>query len=33
MTAAVELADSGIKTVLVEKLSTTGGNALNLYKA
>jgi len=33
MTAAIELADSGIKTVLVEKLSTTGGNALNLYKA
>lgn len=33
MTAAVELADSGIKTVLVEKLSTIGGNALNLYKA
>ena len=33
MTAAVELADSGIKSVLVEKLSTTGGNALNLYKA
>jgi heterodisulfide reductase subunit A-like polyferredoxin len=33
MTAAVELADSGIKTVLIERLSTTGGNALNLYKA
>ncbi|MBN2229842.1 MAG: CoB--CoM heterodisulfide reductase iron-sulfur subunit A family protein [Candidatus Thorarchaeota archaeon] len=33
MTAAIELADSGIKTVLVEKLQTTGGNALNLYKA
>jgi heterodisulfide reductase subunit A len=33
MTAAVELADSGIKTVLVERLSTVGGNALNLYKA
>lgn len=33
MTAATELADSGIKTVLVEKLSTTGGNALDLYKA
>ncbi len=33
MTAAVELADSGIKTILIEKLSTTGGNALNLYKA
>ncbi len=33
MTAAIELADSGIKTVLVEELSTTGGNALDLYKA
>ncbi|MHA1950194.1 MAG: FAD-dependent oxidoreductase [Candidatus Thorarchaeota archaeon] len=33
MTAAVELADSGIKTVLVERLSTVGGNALDLYKA
>jgi heterodisulfide reductase subunit A-like polyferredoxin len=33
MTAAVELADSGIKTILVERLTTTGGNALNLYKA
>ena len=33
MTAAVELADSGIKTVLIEKLATVGGNALNLYKA
>ncbi len=33
MTTAVELADSGIKTILVEKQSTTGGNALNLYKA
>lgn len=33
MTAAVELADSGIKAILVDRLSTTGGNALNLYKA
>ncbi|TFG32314.1 CoB--CoM heterodisulfide reductase iron-sulfur subunit A family protein [Candidatus Thorarchaeota archaeon] len=33
MTAAVELADSGIKTILVEKQSTVGGNALHLYKA
>ncbi|MFW9925901.1 MAG: FAD-dependent oxidoreductase [Candidatus Thorarchaeota archaeon] len=33
MTAAVELADSGIKTILVERLSTVGGNALDLYKA
>ena len=33
MTAAVELADSGIKTILVERKSTVGGNALDLYKA
>ena len=33
MTAAVELADSGIQTILVERLSTVGGNALDLYKA
>lgn len=33
MTAAVELADSGIKTVLVERKLTVGGNALDLYKA
>jgi len=33
MTAAVELADSGIKTILVERQETTGGNALDLYKA
>ena len=33
MTAAIELADSGIPTVLVERLSTVGGNALDLYKA
>lgn len=33
MTAAVELADSGIKTILVERQETVGGNALNLYKA
>ena len=33
MTAAIELADSGIPTVLVERLSTVGGNSLDLYKA
>jgi len=33
MTAAVELADSGIKTILVEHKETVGGNALDLYKA
>jgi heterodisulfide reductase subunit A-like polyferredoxin len=33
MTAAIELADSGIKAILVEKLTTIGGNSLNLYKA
>ncbi len=33
MTAAIELADSGIKTVLVEQKETIGGNALELYKA
>ncbi len=33
MTAAVELADAGVHTVLVERLSTVGGNALRLYKA
>ena len=33
MTAAVELADSGMQTILVERLSTVGGNALDLYKA
>ena len=33
LTAAVELADSGIKTVLVERQETVGGNALDLYKA
>jgi len=33
MTAAVELADSGIKVVLVERQETIGGNALDLYKA
>ncbi|MFW9961961.1 MAG: FAD-dependent oxidoreductase [Candidatus Sifarchaeia archaeon] len=33
MTAAVELADSGIKTILVERKETVGGNALDLYKA
>jgi heterodisulfide reductase subunit A len=33
LTAAVELADSGVKTIVVEKLPTVGGNALDLYKA
>ena len=33
MTAAVELADSGIKSILVDKLTTIGGNSINLYKA
>jgi len=33
MTAAVELADSGISTVLVERGASLGGNALDLYKA
>ncbi len=33
MTAAVELADSGIKTILVERQRSVGGNALVLYKA
>jgi heterodisulfide reductase subunit A len=33
MTAAVELADSGVKVVLVDRLRTIGGNALDLYKA
>jgi heterodisulfide reductase subunit A-like polyferredoxin len=33
MTAAVELADSGIKAILVERQETVGGNALDLYKA
>ncbi len=33
MTAAIELADSDIKTILVEKKQTIGGNALELYKA
>ncbi|RDE16673.1 MAG: hypothetical protein C4K49_04760, partial [Candidatus Thorarchaeota archaeon] len=33
MTAAVELADSGIRSVLVERASSMGGNALDLYKA
>ncbi len=33
MTAAVELADSGIKTILVDRQMTIGGNALDLYKA
>ncbi|MFX1415568.1 MAG: FAD-dependent oxidoreductase [Promethearchaeota archaeon] len=33
MTAAVELADNGIKTILIDRQSTIGGNALDLYKA
>jgi len=33
LTAAVELADSGIKTILIERQETVGGNALDLYKA
>ncbi len=33
LTAAIELADSGVKTVLVERQHTVGGNALDLYKA
>ncbi|MHA2424573.1 MAG: FAD-binding protein, partial [Candidatus Thorarchaeota archaeon] len=33
LTAAVELADSGVKTIVVEKLPTVGGNAIDLYKA
>ena len=33
MTAAVELADSGIDTILVERMRSVGGNALVLYKA
>ncbi len=33
MTAAVELADSGIKVILVDRQPTIGGNALELYKA
>jgi len=33
LTAAVELADSGVRVVLVEQKTTVGGNALDLYKA
>ena len=33
MTAAVELADNGVKTILIDRQSTIGGNALDLYKA
>ncbi|MHA1772328.1 MAG: FAD-dependent oxidoreductase [Candidatus Thorarchaeota archaeon] len=33
LTAAVELADSGVQTVLIERNATVGGNALDLYKA
>jgi heterodisulfide reductase subunit A-like polyferredoxin len=33
VTAAVELADLEIKTILVERKGTVGGNAIDLYKA
>ena len=33
LTAAVELADSGIPVVLVDRAPTVGGNAIDLYKA
>jgi heterodisulfide reductase subunit A len=33
MTAAIELADSGVKSILVDKMRFIGGNALVLYKA
>jgi heterodisulfide reductase subunit A-like polyferredoxin len=33
MTAAVELADNGIKSILIDRERTIGGNALELYKA
>ena len=33
MTAAVELADNGVKTILIDRETTIGGNALDLYKA
>ena len=33
MTAAVELADHGVKTILIDRDVTIGGNALELYKA
>lgn len=33
LTAAVELADSGIHVMVVERLPSVGGNALDLYKA
>ncbi|NWF94874.1 MAG: CoB--CoM heterodisulfide reductase iron-sulfur subunit A family protein [Candidatus Thorarchaeota archaeon] len=33
MTVATELADSGIKAILVERQLTAGGNALDLYRA
>jgi heterodisulfide reductase subunit A-like polyferredoxin len=33
MTAAVELADSGLESILVDKMRFIGGNALVLYKA
>ncbi|MEM2141754.1 MAG: FAD-dependent oxidoreductase [Candidatus Thorarchaeota archaeon] len=33
LTAAVELADSGVKTILIDRQPSAGGNALDLYKA
>ncbi len=33
MTAAVELGDWGVKTILIDKKTTVGGNALDLYRA
>ncbi len=33
LTAAIELADAGIETILVERGHSVGGNALDLYKA
>jgi heterodisulfide reductase subunit A len=33
LTAATQLADSGIRTVLVDRLPIVGGNAMDLYKA
>ncbi len=33
MTAAVELADNDVKTILIDRKTTIGGNALELYKA
>lgn len=33
LTAATQLADSGIRTILVDRLPIVGGNAMDLYKA